>query len=400
MAAGVNVIKNNLCSQTRSRVVSILSSLLAAGLPWSASASINASLTWTASPDTNVTGYNLYYGGVIQQYTNSVSVGNVTHAVISNLLENTTYFFAAKAHNSNGDESDFSNEAAFAGYATTPDGTLRFKAMPTNAASATLTFSLGVGAPAGATINPTNGLFCWTPGRAYASTTNYINVIVADTANPAVSISETLQITVSDYLEFRLGQIAVSAGSTNSLPLTIASSSSVTNVQLILNWPANNLVNPTLTFAPPVIAGSLQNQGGQLVIQLQTTADQPLTGTNQIAQVNFKSVCGQPSAIFPIPATAATGTAAAGSTFANVIVQSGEVVVVGSNPLLRPKTDASGARTLSLFANPGNYQLQYTTSLVPPVTWTPLIRHQQSNIAEDVSLDSAAPIIFYRLQQL
>jgi len=379
----------------------ILSSLLVTGLPLSGAASLSANLTWIASPDATVTGYNIYYGGVSHQYTNTVSVGNVTNVVISGLLENTPYFFAAKAYDSAGDQSDFSNEAALAGFTATPDGSLRLKTLPQNFTGDPLTFSLDASAPAGATINPTNGIVSWTPGRACASTTNYLNVIVTDTVNPALSISETLVITVGDYLEFRLGTAAVPTGQANCLPITVASSSSVTNVQITLGWPRTSLLNPTLTFTPPIISGSLQNQNNQLVIQLQIAANQPLTGTNQVAQVNFQAAPGQPSAIFSIPATTATGNTADGSTCANVMVQTSEVVVVGNNPLLRPQADVGQGRSLTLFATPGaSYQLQSTISLTPPVTWTPLMNYQPTNASQTVSLDSANPVIFYRLQQL
>ena len=396
----MNIIRLNFWRRTqRSGLSRWLPGFLAATLPLSAAA-VSANLSWTASPDAAVTGYNIYYGGASHQYTNSFCVGTVTNAVIGALLENTTYFFAAKAHNSNGDESDFSNEAAFAGFNATPDSNLRLKTLPKNFTGNPLRFSLDASAPAGATINPTNGIVYWTPGRADASTTNYINVIVTDTVNPTLSLSETLLVMVGDYLEFRLGIAAVATGQASSLPITVASSSSVTNVQLILDWPETSLSNPTLTFAPPIISGSLEAQNGQLVIQLQTAAGQPLTGTNQVAQVNFQSAPGQPSTVFKISATTADGNTADGSTYANVVVQAGEVVVVGNDPLLRPLSDASRGRTLTLFANPGTYELQYATSLAAPVNWTPLMTCQLTNVAQTVSLDSAEPVIFYRLQQL
>jgi len=371
-----------------------------AALPSAVSANVTANLTWTASPGTNVTGYNLYYGNASHQYSNSISVGNVTTADIPNLLENTAYFFAAKAHDSTGIESDFSNEAAFAGFFATPDSALRLKAAPDGLPNDPLVFSLDATAPAGATINPTNGTIYWTPGRAYASSTNIFNVIITDTANPALSISETVVVSVSDYLEFRIGATAVATGQANSLPLTVAASGSVTNVQLTLAWPGASLLNPTLTFAPPIVAGSLQNLNNQLVIQLQTDPTQPLAGTNLVAQVNFQSAPGQSSTIYSISATAASGNSTDGGAYANVLADAGEVVVVGSIPLLRPQTDASHGRTLALFALPGNYNLLYTTSFVPPVIWTPLMTYQQTNVAQTVSLDASAPAIFYRLQQL
>ena len=116
--------------------------LLAATLPPAALAAVSASLTWIASSDPSVTGYDIYYGGTSQQFTNQVSVGAVTTTVISGLTANTAYFFAAKAHDSAGNESDFSNETAFTGVTTTPEGNLTLKTVPKNFTSDPLIFSL------------------------------------------------------------------------------------------------------------------------------------------------------------------------------------------------------------------------------------------------------------------
>ena len=324
----------------------------------------------------------------------------MTNANIPDLVENTTYFFAAKAHDSSGNQSDFSNEAAFAGVRATPEGNLRLRTLPKDFTSDPLLFSLDASAPPGATINPTNGVIAWTPGHAYASTTNYLNVFVTDTVNPALSLPETVMVIVSDYLEIQLGSTAVSAGQGASLPLTVAASGSVTNVQITLNWPADQLLNPTLSFVPPIVAGSLQSQDGQLLIQLQTAPDQPFTGASQVAQVNFQAVSDQASTvIYSLPASAAAGATADGTAYANVSAAAGEVVVVGSQPLLRPQANAGTGRTLTLYANPGNYQLLYTTSLSAPVTWLPLMSYQQTNAAQSVSLDPTLPAVFYQLQQ-
>jgi hypothetical protein len=53
-----------------------------------------------------------------------------------------------------------------------------------------------------------------------------------------------------------------------------------------------------------------------------------------------------------------------------------------------------------LFGNPGaNYQVQFTTNLTPPIVWSPLVNHQQTNLVESVDVDATQPGIFYRLQQ-
>ena len=68
-------------------------------------------LAWNPSISTNVTGYKIYYGGASGVYTNTIDFGDVTNCVISNLVSRTTYYFAATAHDSDGNESIFSNEA-------------------------------------------------------------------------------------------------------------------------------------------------------------------------------------------------------------------------------------------------------------------------------------------------
>ncbi|MGH7951699.1 MAG: hypothetical protein ACREFE_07240 [Limisphaerales bacterium] len=70
-------------------------------------------LSWDASPDPAVAGYNVYYGGASGNYTNVISVGNVTNAAISGLVEGATYYFAATAVDTNGVESVFSAELSY-----------------------------------------------------------------------------------------------------------------------------------------------------------------------------------------------------------------------------------------------------------------------------------------------
>lgn len=70
-------------------------------------------LTWDPSSAPDVAGYKMYFGTQSQDYTNVVAVGNTTNATISGLVAGTTYYFAATTVDSDGDESDFSNEAIY-----------------------------------------------------------------------------------------------------------------------------------------------------------------------------------------------------------------------------------------------------------------------------------------------
>lgn len=76
---------------------------------------------------------------------------------------------------------------------------LAFTAIATDAdlPPQTLTFSLDTGAPSGAAINPTNGLFTWTPSTAQANTTYVITVRVTDNGSPAMSAARSFSVKVA-----------------------------------------------------------------------------------------------------------------------------------------------------------------------------------------------------------
>lgn len=91
----------------------ILSCGLVMAMQVTAQASQNVTLAWNPNPNVNIAGYKIYYGVVSHSYTNSVNVGNTTSATISLSSPGTTYYFAATAYDSSGNESGYSNETAF-----------------------------------------------------------------------------------------------------------------------------------------------------------------------------------------------------------------------------------------------------------------------------------------------
>jgi uncharacterized delta-60 repeat protein len=100
--------------------------------------------------------------------------------------------------------------AAIANQTVSEGSLLTFTASATDPdAGQTLTYSLAPGAPAGATINPTTGVFSWTPPDE-ASTS--ITVRVTDNGAPNLSASRTFTVTVTNVAP------TVSAGSDVSLP--------------------------------------------------------------------------------------------------------------------------------------------------------------------------------------
>ena len=85
-------------------------------------------LTWDAplqtngTPVPNLAGYKLYYGSQSGQYPTMIPVGMKTTYTVTNLSAGRTYYFAAKAYNSTGTESAFSNEVSVTLPTNTPGG--------------------------------------------------------------------------------------------------------------------------------------------------------------------------------------------------------------------------------------------------------------------------------------
>lgn len=97
----------------------------------------SVAFAWAASPDPNVTGYNIYYGVASGDYTAKVNAGNATSTTISGLVAGVTYYFAATAYDSLGDESVFSGEVSY----LVPAGAATLQFRNTTAGQFTLTVS-------------------------------------------------------------------------------------------------------------------------------------------------------------------------------------------------------------------------------------------------------------------
>lgn len=80
----------------------------------------NLSIEWDppltradGTPLTDLAGYHLHYGTTSTQYTHIVEIGPTNSMSVDNLIEGQTYYFALKAVDSVGAESQFSDEMAW-----------------------------------------------------------------------------------------------------------------------------------------------------------------------------------------------------------------------------------------------------------------------------------------------
>jgi hypothetical protein len=105
----------------------------------------SVTLSWFPSPSPDITGYNVYSGGVSGIYTNKISLGNTTSVILSNMVAGSTYYFSATCYNTNGEESALSNEAVY----TMPPDTTGLPVMLENPSMSGGNFSFTITSTAG-----------------------------------------------------------------------------------------------------------------------------------------------------------------------------------------------------------------------------------------------------------
>jgi hypothetical protein len=72
----------------------------------------DVTLAWDANTEPDIAGYRIHYGLGSRNYDQVLDVGNNTTCVVTGLDQGQTYYFAATAVNTEGMESDFSNEVS------------------------------------------------------------------------------------------------------------------------------------------------------------------------------------------------------------------------------------------------------------------------------------------------
>ena len=210
------------------------------------------SLGWSPSPDPAVVGYNLYSGAASQTYTNLVSVGNVTNAMMGSLVPGTAYYFSTRARDAQGNESPFSNEISYTvpmSASSTPTNTpptissipnqsinansatppLSFIVSDAETAAANLAVSASSSNPA---LVPSSGLMLtnngtnWTVRITPAVGQVGTALIALTVCDPSLCTTTTFQLTVNP-----LPAIVLSAplnGTSFTAPATVSLSANVT----------------------------------------------------------------------------------------------------------------------------------------------------------------------------
>jgi hypothetical protein len=162
-------------------LASVLSGLFVL-LTFSVFAGQNQSITlaWVPSQSVNVSGYHIYYGTASGYYTEKITVGDVTTANISDLLQGATYFFVVTAVDTLGQESVPSNEITY----TVPGYLLTIRKVRTGGYSDAFRIrSTGV-IPFAWVLQATRDFRAWTP--VATGTNNATDVTVTVFGTPSL----------------------------------------------------------------------------------------------------------------------------------------------------------------------------------------------------------------------
>jgi hypothetical protein len=262
--------------------------------------------------------------------------------------------------------------------------------------------SLATGAPTGARIIGRKGVswLIWTPTFAQASTTNIIGLNITDNNNATLSTNQTVVVTVQDYLALVVGSESIQAGQLGSVSLALSSSDGVTNLTFTVPWP-NSLANPKLaTSVSGIASSSLKAQGTNLLINLQTSTGQVLTGSNVLGSISFLATSTQSSGYLNLPVANIVAYKPGGLQYINAFPTAGQVAIVNNEAMLQAGASPVAPRNLTILGKTGvNYQLQYCTNFSPHAVWYPLITYSQTNVAQTISVDPSLPQAYYRVQQ-
>jgi hypothetical protein len=236
----------------------------------------------------------------------------------------------------------------------------------------TLTFTLGPGAPATATLNPSTGVFSWVPSFHDGPSTNSITVFVTDNGVPPLSDSQTFIVVVRKAQ----AQITLLAGSTNvlvggssSVPLTLVGDPTATQITFALDIAAGRLGSLALqSLGADVVSASLAPDVGDRSLVQFTLTGTAVDSTRSLAQLSFAALPNVHSAIVPLNLTNLAGQAS-GIAYTNTLAVGGTVILIGAEPVVWGNNPPS---TLTVFGQPGvTYSLDTAPGLEPPITWSP-----------------------------
>ena len=212
---------------------------------------------------------------------------------------------------------------------------------------------------------------------------------------PPLSDTNTVRVTVAEFLELSLGSTVLRAGQSTNVPIEIESPLPVTNVQFSIATDLSRLRNFSLSgLASGVLAYSIQQSDPQHLIVSFTLQPASFVAATVLGHLDFEATAGQVSAFVPLRVLDLAAYEPSGITVPATLPIDGRVTVVGNEPLL----EAMPQHTLILHGVPGSaYRIESTTDLSAPA-WQPAAQGMLSGFSQVINVP-AATMLFYRVVQ-
>jgi hypothetical protein len=193
-------------------------------------------------------------------------------------------------------------------------------------------------------------------------------------------------------------------GASGVLPVNLRTARPLTNLELTVVAPPGLLTGVSLEpIIPQICSGTVTPlAGGLLRLELGACPSQWLSGTQQIAWLQFTVASNQPSAFVWPALTGLQGTDNQGYGVAVFGQQPGRLVVVGQEPLLDCVFGTNQQPTLVLYGIPAaTYALDWRADLAGGAWQTVLTGLSLTNISQPIQPPpSSSPANFYRAAKL